>query len=99
MSSVYSINKGVNRPIVFKGLKGQWIAWLAIGLLCLLLLFVFSYLVGVPLIICLVFVLLLGGCLFALVYRLNNRYGRHGWMKKMASSATPKIVRCNQLFQ
>ncbi|MBN8719572.1 MAG: DUF4133 domain-containing protein [Sediminibacterium magnilacihabitans] len=99
MSSVYSINKGVNRPIVFKGLKGQWIAWLAAGLVCLLLLFVLLYLTSVPLMICLVLVLLLGGGLFASVYRLNNRYGAQGWMKVMASRATTKIVRCNKLFQ
>ena len=30
MSSVYTINKGVNKPIEFKGLKAQYIAYLAV---------------------------------------------------------------------
>jgi hypothetical protein len=28
MSSIYQINKGVSKPIVFKGLKAQYIAYL-----------------------------------------------------------------------
>jgi len=28
MSSVYKINKGINKPIEFKGLKAQYIAYL-----------------------------------------------------------------------
>ena len=35
MNSVYAINKGVHQPIVFKGLKGQWILYLAGGLVAL----------------------------------------------------------------
>ena len=46
-NSVYKINKGINNPIVFKGLKGQYIGYLAIGLLVLLVLFAILYVIGV----------------------------------------------------
>nr|WP_262712406.1 DUF4133 domain-containing protein [Arachidicoccus ginsenosidivorans] len=36
----YEINKGVNRAIEFRGLKAQYIYYLAVGLAVLLLLFV-----------------------------------------------------------
>ena len=32
MATVYYINKGINKPIVFKGLKAQYIGYLAVGL-------------------------------------------------------------------
>jgi len=43
MSSIYQINKGVSKPIVFKGLKAQYIAYLAIGLVFLLVAFAVLY--------------------------------------------------------
>jgi hypothetical protein len=58
-NSVYKINKGINNPIVFKGLKGQYIGYLAIGLL--LLLFAILYILGVNMFVCLGLVLSLVG--------------------------------------
>jgi hypothetical protein len=46
MSSVYNINKGINQPIEFKGLKAQYIWWLCGGLVCLLILFAVTYVSG-----------------------------------------------------
>ncbi len=98
MTNVYSINKGVNRPVVFRGLKAQYIWWLAGGLLCALLLFAVLYIVGVPMIVC----ALLVGVSITLhvmrVYRLNRLYGEHGWMKQQAKRVTPKRIYCDQLF-
>ncbi|MBI2282840.1 MAG: DUF4133 domain-containing protein [Bacteroidetes bacterium] len=99
MSSVYSINKGVNKPVVFQGLKGQYIWWLALGLGALLLAFALLYITGVSVFICMVLVLVSGGLLFRTVYRMSHRYGEHGMMKLFAKKAIPKWIRCNQLFQ
>lgn len=44
--SVYVTNRGVNAPIVFKGLQGQYIGYLGGGLVGLLVLFVVLYLVS-----------------------------------------------------
>lgn len=98
MNSVYQINKGVGKPIVFKGLKGQWITWLCGGLLLLLLLFALCYVAGAPLILCLALVATGGASLFYFVYKYNNRYGEHGFMKKMALRVTPKRIVCDQQF-
>lgn len=99
MSSIYQINKGVNKPVVFNGLKSQYIWWLGIGLALLLLLFALLYIGGLPVVVCLVMVTGLCALLFYSVYRFNNRYGEHGWMKKMANRATPKWINCDQLFK
>src|SRR3954468_13018460 len=94
-SSIYGINKGINKPIEFKGLKAQYIGYLAGGLVGLLLLFAILYISGVNTYVCLATILLLGFVLFTWVYRLSNRYGEHGLMKKMASRQIPKVIRNN----
>lgn len=99
MNSVYQLNKGVNNPVVFRGLKGQYIWWLSLGLGLLLVGFALLYIAGTPVTICMGLVVVAGGVLFRSVYRLNNRYGEHGMMKQLAHKATPKWVRCNQLFE
>ncbi|WP_276499364.1 DUF4133 domain-containing protein [Pontibacter litorisediminis] len=92
-TSVYRINKGINRPIEFKGLRAQYIAYLAVGLVGLLLLFTFLYLVGVALAVCLGITLLLGGALFAGVYYLNKTFGEHGLSKRLARRSIPHFLR------
>lgn len=99
MSSVYHINKGVNKPVVFRGLKAQYIWWLAIGLGGLLVLFALLYIAGVPIGVCMAIVLGTGLFLFRYVYRMNHRYGEYGMMKRLAQKATPKWITCDQLFK
>lgn len=99
MSSVYPINKGINRPIVFRGLKAQYIWWLGIGLAVLLLLFTLLYIAGASVILCLIVVFGLGGCLFRWVCHFSNRYGEHGLMKKIAAKSVPRVIKCNAKFQ
>lgn len=89
MNSVYKINKGINRPIEFKGLKAQYIIYLAAGLITLLLLFAILYLVGVNMFVCLALVLSLGTALFMTVHRLSNQYGQYGLVKKLAATRLP----------
>ena len=66
-NSVYKINKGINKPIEFKGLKAQYIWWLGGGIVCLLLLFAILYFIGVNPYISIVIVVwqvLVFSCLF-----------------------------------
>ncbi|MEZ2338797.1 DUF4133 domain-containing protein [Mucilaginibacter sp. RCC_168] len=93
MSSVYQINKGINKPIEFRGLYGQYIAWLAIGLVVLLLTFVALYLLGAGLLITVPLVFVLGGGLIFTVFRLSKRFGVHGLEKFIAKRGLPKYVR------
>jgi hypothetical protein len=46
MSAVYQVNRGVNRPLEFKGIRGPYIIYLGAGLVGLLLLFVILFTAG-----------------------------------------------------
>jgi hypothetical protein len=82
MASVYSINRNVNRPVQFKGLKGQWMYKAAAVLIMSLLMFAVLYICGVAASLCVVIVFSAGGLLIRRIYQLSDRYGEHGLMKK-----------------
>lgn len=93
MASIYPINKGVSRPIVFKGLKAQYIAYLAAGLVLLLLSFALFYILGMPLVLLLPITATSGSALFFAVFRLSKRFGEHGLMKYFAQKGVPTAIR------
>jgi len=95
MSSVYKINKGINKPIEFKGLKAQYIAYLAIGLIVLLILFAALYIIGVNMFVCLGTTGVLGTALFMTVYRMSDTYGQYGLIKKMAKRSLPVFLKAS----
>lgn len=92
MNSVYKINKGINKAIEFKGLKAQYIVYLAIGLLTLLILFAILYVAGVNTFVYLTLIALLGTGLFVVVYRMSDKYGQYGLLKKTAKRSIPKYL-------
>lgn len=92
-NSVYRINKGINRPIEFKGLKAQYIWYLGGGVVALLILFAILYISGVNTYICLGVILILGTLLFISIYKLSNTYGEYGIMKALAKKSVPKAVK------
>ena len=63
INSVYQINKGINKPIEFKGLKAQYIWYLGGGLVALLILFAIIYITGVNVFICLALIVSLSTAL------------------------------------
>jgi hypothetical protein len=93
MSSVYTVNKGINKAIEFKGLKAQYITYLAVGLIVLLLLFVVLHICGLNMWLCLVLVGGSGAALFLEVFKLSARYGEHGLMKLRARRALPSCLK------
>lgn len=95
MASIYQINKGVSKPIVFKGLKAQYIAYLAVGLVFLLVLFAALYIAGLGLFVVLPLVLGLGSGLFFTVFQLSHRFGEHGLSKYLAKRGLPRYLRFN----
>lgn len=100
MNSVYQINKGINKPIEFKGLKAQYIAYLAIGLVVLLLAFAIMYLLGVHMYLCLILVGSAGTVLYNWVTRASRKYGKYGLMKRTAARRVPACLksRSRKLF-
>src|SRR5580765_6489801 len=80
-TSVYQINKGINKPVEFKGLKAQYIWYLGGGLICLMILFAIMYISGINPFVCVGIILIAGACLFVRIYRLSAKYGEHGLKK------------------
>lgn len=95
MSSIYQINKGINKPIEFKGLRAQYIGYLAVGLVLLLISFAFLYISGLSLFIILPLILGLGSGLFFTVFRLSHRFGQYGLLKYFAKRSLPKYLKFN----
>jgi hypothetical protein len=94
-SSVYPINKGVNNPIEFRGLKAQYIGYLGGALVALMIGFAILYIIGVSPYICVGTIILGGTVVFGYVYKLSNKYGAYGMMKKLAKRRIPKLVKSN----
>lgn len=92
-SPVYMINKGINNPIEFRGLKAQYIWYFAIGVVALIILFAILYISGIPSWLCVGIILTLGGGWTMQVYEMSNRYGEHGLNKKMARRNLPTVIR------
>ena len=93
MATSYSINKGINKPVEFKGLKAQYIWFLGGGILGLLILFMILYIIGVNTFICLGLIGIGGTGLFIYVYRLSNAYGEHGMLKMRAKRRIPSVIK------
>jgi hypothetical protein len=93
MSSVYEINKGINKPLMFKGLKAQYIGYLGGGLLCLLILYAVLYISGLNNYICLVLIGGLGTALLTIIFRMSHKYGQYGLLKKSAKRSIPTYVK------
>lgn len=93
MSSVYQVNKGIGRAITFKGVKAQYIGYLAGSLVALLVLFAVLYISGVNTYLCVVLVLGSGTYVVTRIFRLSHRYGEHGLMKQNAHRSLPAYVK------
>lgn len=93
MGSIYQINKGINKPIEFKGLKAQYIGYLAVGLVVLLVLFAAMYIIGVNLFVCVAVIAISGTTLFMTVFRFSNKYGQYGLLKKAAKRYIPLFIK------
>ena len=92
-NSVYQINKGVNNSIEFHGLKAQYIWYFCIGIGCLLVFYGSMYFMGVNSLLSIGITLGSGVLMTMKIYRLSNKYGTHGLMKKMAQKRVPTAVR------
>jgi hypothetical protein len=92
-NSVYKINKGINKPVEFRGLKAQYIWYLGGGLVILLIVFAILYVIGINTFFCVGFIAILGTGLFIQVYKLSNNYGEHGMMKKVARRSVPHVLK------
>lgn len=92
-NSIYEINKGVNAAIEFKGLKAQYIWYLAGTVVILLIAFAILYTIGIPSLICVGLIGGTGAITVMRLYKLSDTHGKHGVMKLMASKRLPRAIR------
>lgn len=88
----YPINKGIGRPVEFKGLKAQYLFIFAGGLLAAFVLFVILYMTGAGQWLCIGFGAVSASATVWLTFRLNAKYGEHGLMKLGAARMRPRHV-------
>ncbi len=86
-------HKGINKLIEFKGLRAQYIAYLAAGLISLLILFAVLHIIGVNMFVCLALIAILGTILFMSVYPMSDKYGQYGLLKKLAIRSIPDSIK------
>lgn len=91
-STVYDVNRGVNKSLEFKGIKAQYIIYLAAGLVALLLVFAILYVIGVNVYVVLLVVLAAGAGFFAAISNASKKYGEHGFVKHAARKQLPDFV-------
>ena len=89
---IYHINKGINRPTEFRGLKGQYIGYFAGCVVGTMVAFGIVYACGISLYICTPSALGLGGWASARVFRMSKRYGQYGLMKRSARRQMPAAL-------
>ena len=88
----YTIHKGVDKPVEFKGLQSQYLVVFAAGLLASFLLVVALHLCGVEQLTCFGVGVALAFSVIFTTFRLNARYGRYGLMKVFAAKLRPRRI-------
>jgi hypothetical protein len=92
-NSVYKVNKGINQSIEFRGLKSQYIWYLAGGIVALMIIFAAMYIIGLPSFLCIGIILIAGTILVIKIYGMSNKYGEFGLMKALARKQVPKVIK------
>ena len=92
--TTYTINRGVGRPVEFRGLKAQYILYGGGLLVADFLLFVILYLCHVNSWICVALSFGSGVLGISLLYRRSRKYGEHGWARRRAGKNTPATLCC-----
>ncbi len=93
MATVYKINKGVNKSLEFRGIKAQYIVYLAAGLGILFILFVILYLAGCNSYFSLGLIVSACAGLGITVSRLSKKFGQYGLQKKIEKQKLPQCIK------
>ena len=89
---IYHINRGINRPIEFRGLKAHYIGYFAACVLGTMVGFGVLYACGISLYLCTPSALGLGGWAAAKVFRMSKKHGQYGLMKRSARRRMPTAM-------
>lgn len=86
--SEYPVNRGIGKPVEFKGLKSQYLFIFCGGLLAVFVVFIVLFMAGVNQWLCIGFIVSASLLLVWQTFRLNAKYGTHGLMKAAARKDT-----------
>ena len=90
--SEYPVNRGIGKPVEFKGLKSQYLFIFAGGLLAVFVVFIVLFMAGVNQWLCIGFIVSASLLLVWQTFRLNAKYGTHGLMKAAARKRHPRFI-------
>jgi hypothetical protein len=89
--ATYQVNRGVGKPVEYLGLRAQYVIYLVLSLLLVILIsFILSLLLNAMGALCfgiIAFLLAVCSC-----FKLNNTYGEYGLMQLMASKKVVKHI-------
>lgn len=91
--SEYPVNRGIGKPVEFKGLKSQYLFIFCGGLLAVFVVFIVLFMAGVNQWLCIGFIVSASLLLVWQTFRLNAKYGTHGLMKAAARKRHPRLNR------
>ena len=98
--SIYTINKGINKSIEFRGLKAQYIWYFGGMVILLMIVFAVLYIMGGAIIG--MTVIVPGGVLISIkIFAMSRRFGEHGLMKAIARRQIPLVLKSfsRKIFQ
>ncbi len=87
----YPVNRGIGKPVEFKGLKSQYLFIFAGGLLAVFVVFIVLFMAGVNQWVCIGFIVSASLLLVWQTFQLNARYG-NGLMKIAARKRHPRFI-------
>ena len=90
--SEYPINRGIGKPVEFKGLKSQYLFIFAGGLLAVFVVFIILFMAGVSQWLCIGFIVSASLLLVWQTFRVYKRQGTHGLMKAAARKRHPRFI-------
>ena len=94
----YILQRRINAPLQFRGLKGRYIFYGGGMLVGTLVLFIILYIAGVNPLASLVVSLGIGVAGIGGIYRLSDRLGEHGWRKRRIAGRIPHSLSVNSQF-
>jgi Domain of unknown function (DUF4133) len=90
--ATYKINKGINKPVEFHGLKAQYLVYFFLGLIGVFLAFTILYIIGLSLYACVGFAFVAASLLVHFIFKWNRVSGQHGLMKRSAAGRRPDYL-------
>lgn len=89
---VFMINKGIGKAVEFRGLKAQYIWYVAAAVIGTLILFAALHIAGVNAYLSVPVAFGVGGILVGRVFRMSKKYGQYGLMKRRARKEVPTAL-------